>query len=158
MRGTPFRHGKSLASVLGMVTLVFTTTPAWASTLDAVFANSLEPNRVCLNDGSGGFTCSDVSGDTNQSRGVALGDVDDLNGLDAVFANLDQPNRVCLNDGSGGFTCSDVSSDTNRSFGVALGDVDGVNGVDAVFANLEPRVPERRIGRLHLQRRQLGYG
>ncbi len=40
--------------------------------LDAVFANSAVSNRVCQGDGAGGFTCADVSTDTNTSRGVAL--------------------------------------------------------------------------------------
>ena len=35
-----------------------------------------ERNRVCLGDGSGGFTCSDVSTDTNDTLAVAVGDVD----------------------------------------------------------------------------------
>ncbi len=44
------------------------------ATLDAVFANSGQRNRVCLGDGMGDFTsCNDVSADTNNSRGVALG-------------------------------------------------------------------------------------
>ena len=90
--------------------------------LDAVFANfNFQRNRVCLGDGLGGFTCSDVSLDTSVTRGVALGLVDGDNNLDAVFANDGAArNRVCLGDGAGGFTCSDVSSDTNSSRGVAL--------------------------------------
>jgi hypothetical protein len=38
---------------------------------DALFANNQTPNRVCLNDGTGSFSCGDVSADTNGSRGVA---------------------------------------------------------------------------------------
>jgi len=115
--------------------------------LDAVFANSglfasFNVNRVCLGDGAGGFTCSDVSTDTNDSWGAALGDVDGNGTLDAVFANTSEgvissgkENRVCLGDGAGSFTCSDVSTDANHSFGTALGDVDGDGNLDAVFAN-----------------------
>ncbi len=45
--------------------------------LDAIFANwnfnnDGAPNRVCLGDGTGGFACSDVSADSNNSFGVAL--------------------------------------------------------------------------------------
>ena len=116
--------------------------------LDAVFANSswgpniVVANRVCLGDGTGDFTCSDVSADINDSRGVALGDVNGDTFLDAVFANsIDfdvdaiSVNRVCLGDGTGRFTCSDVSADTNNSRGIALGDVNGDTFLDAVFAN-----------------------
>ena len=70
-----------------------------AENLDAVFSNFVQPNRVCLGDGSGGFACSDVSTDTNQSEDVALGLVNADSNLDAVFSNAVQPNRVCLGDG-----------------------------------------------------------
>jgi hypothetical protein len=89
--------------------------------LDAVFANSTQPNRRCLGDGAGGFACADVSADTNASEGVALGDLDGDGNLDAVFANWGQRNRRCLGDGAGGFACDNVSADTNTSYGVALG-------------------------------------
>jgi hypothetical protein len=115
--------------------------------LDAVFANVTDStvegdsNRLCLGDGSGGFTCGDVSSDTNITRGVALGDIDGDGDLDAVFANFAQQNRVCVVDGSGRIACSDVSSDTNDTQGVALGDIDGDGDLDAVFAN--SRQPNR---------------
>jgi len=100
--------------------------PTALADLDVVFANSFfSNNRVCLGDGSGAFSCSDVSTDTNSSLGVALGDVNGDGDLDAVVANYSKKNRVCLGDGSGGFACSDVSTDANTSFGVALGDLSG---------------------------------
>ena len=37
--------------------------------LDVVVSNNNQNNRVCLGDGSGAFSCSDVSTDTNISRG-----------------------------------------------------------------------------------------
>ncbi|MBW2258370.1 MAG: VCBS repeat-containing protein [Deltaproteobacteria bacterium] len=43
--------------------------------LDAVFANCAGRNRFCAGDGSGGFTCTDVSTDTNLGCDVALGDL-----------------------------------------------------------------------------------
>ena len=117
------------------------------SFLDAVFANSrgssgsnpIDPpsgvNRVCLGDGAGHFACSDVSVDTNESSGVALGDVNDDTFLDAVFANRNEQNRVCLGDGAGHFTCNDISADNNLSWRVALGNVNGDSFLDAVFAS-----------------------
>ena len=103
--------------------------------LDAVFANSGQPNQTCLGDGTGNFTCSDVSGDANASTGVALGDVNGDTLLDAVFANSYDPNRICLGDGTDGFTCSDVSANIDLSEDVALGDVNGDSFLDAIFAN-----------------------
>ena len=104
--------------------------------LDAVFSNFAQANRVCLGNGLGSFTCSDVSPDTNDSGDVALGLVNGDAFLDAVFSNsLNQANRVCLGNGLGGFTCSDVSPDTNTSSGVALGLVNGDAFLDAVFSN-----------------------
>jgi hypothetical protein len=107
---------------------------------DAVFANVFDPNRVCVGDGSGGFSCADVSPDshfrTHVSHDVALGDLN-LDGLvDAVFANALR-NQVCLGDGQAGFSCQDVSLDENDSRGVALGDFNGDRIPDAIFANGE---------------------
>jgi len=104
--------------------------------LDAVFANVAQSNSVCLGNGTGGFSCSDVSGDTNSSENVALGFVNGDTNLDAVFANGGESNRVCLGNGVGGFACTDVSVDTFSSNGVALGFVNGDTNLDAVFANV----------------------
>ena len=38
---------------------------------DAFFANAKSSNRSCLNDGTGSFTCGDISADANRSTGVA---------------------------------------------------------------------------------------
>lgn len=40
--------------------------------LDAVFGNYAQRNRACLGNGAGGFTCIDVSTDTNSTYAVAL--------------------------------------------------------------------------------------
>ena len=40
--------------------------------LDAVFANFDEPNHVCLGDGRGSFSCSDISEDSFATAGVAI--------------------------------------------------------------------------------------
>ncbi len=63
-----------LLPLLALLLVVPTT--LYAQALDLIFANG-DVNRVCLNDGMSppSFTCSNVSGDTNDSRGVAVADV-----------------------------------------------------------------------------------
>jgi hypothetical protein len=73
-----------------------------------------------------------VSGDSNSTRGVALGFIDGDASIDAVFANAGQQNRVCLGDGSGNFSCSDVSSHQVGDVAVALGDGAGGFSCSAV--------------------------
>jgi len=63
-------------------------------------ANDNEKNRVYLGDGSGGFSTSPASSDSNSSYGVALGDLDGDGNLDAFVANDGGgANRVYLGDG-----------------------------------------------------------
>ncbi len=101
---------------------------------DIVIGNSWISSQLCLNDGSGLFTCSDIDSVTNV-HDLALADIDGGNGTDLVFANYNQANQVCLNDGSASFSCTNVSGDTNRSSDVAVADFDGVNGLDLAFSN-----------------------
>lgn len=71
----------AIGLALAGAALIGDTNPAWAGfngdgKLDAIFANVLDQtNRVCLGDGGGGFTCSDVSANTTDSNNVAVGDV-----------------------------------------------------------------------------------
>ncbi len=123
-----------------LVVLLLVAPGSVQAQVDAIFANYNARNRVCLNDGTGAFTCSDVSNDLDLASGVALADVDGHNGPDAIFAENGAPvaprNRVCLNDGTGAFSCSVISEDRNQSSAVAVADMDGHNGPDAIFANL----------------------
>ncbi len=100
---------------------------------DLVFANFDAPNRVCQNDGTGSFTCSNVDGTTYASNGVAVGDLDNDGDSDLAFANNGISNSACLNDGTGSFTCGTVDS-AGYSHGVAIGNFDGDGVLDLVFA------------------------
>ncbi len=61
-RTAPMRLCLLLLLLLALLLVVPTT--LYAQALDLIFGNFGQNNRVCLNDGSGSFTCSDVSADT----------------------------------------------------------------------------------------------
>jgi len=103
--------------------------------LDAVFANVDLPNRVCLGDGLGGFSCGDMDAENPISRDVALGDVNLDGNLDAVFANPFEQNVLCLGDGTGAFSCASFGPDDVDSWAVTLGDVNGDGYLDALIAS-----------------------
>ncbi len=100
---------------------------------------SPQPNRLYVNDGSGGFTASDISVPSGamagRSLGVSLGDLDGDGDLDAFVVNDGQLNRLYVNDGSGSFTVSDAPGSARDSLGVSLGDLDGDGDLDAFVVN-----------------------
>ncbi len=71
---TLHQHGFLMAAFLGGILLCDEASAGLNGdgNLDAVFANFSQTNRVCLGDGAGGFTCTDVSGDTRSSVAVGL--------------------------------------------------------------------------------------
>jgi len=104
--------------------------------LDAFVANKDGLNQVFLNDGTGTFTLGDNPGDN--SRAVALGDLDEDGDLDAVLARgtsdqSDLTDQVWLNDGGGSFTDSGQRLGDSPAAGVALGDMDEDGDLDAVI-------------------------
>ena len=102
--------------------------------LDAVFAKPNLALQVCRGNGSGGFSCTDMSGNVQDHNvDVALGDVNGDGNLDAVFAGGSE--KICLGDGLGGFSCTGISEAKSPTSGVALGDMNGDGKLDAVFAN-----------------------
>jgi hypothetical protein len=122
--------------------------------LDAYVANGHtddkgEDNAVWLNDGEGQFTDSGQRlghgiYSSNDSRALALADVDSDGDLDAYVANLNSPNAVWLNDGRGRYTSSGQllirQQGTNtdpalHSVAVSMGDLDGDGDLDAFVGN-----------------------
>jgi uncharacterized repeat protein (TIGR01451 family) len=119
------------------------------SALDAVLTNINEyGNVVLLNKGNGELGYGQHLGHTN-SRGVALGDLDNDGDLDIYIANW--PVEECyhyycdwvrgyddvwLNNGEGGFSHSgqQIGAETDGAEAVALGDLDGDGDLDVFLA------------------------
>ncbi len=108
-------------------------------------------DRLLLNDGSGVFSdgTSQLPAFLDDTRAVALGDVDGDGDLDAwsgnatcpsTFACVGAQDRLLLNDGSGGFAdaTSQLPAFLDDTRAVALGDVDGDGDLDALAGNYYP--------------------
>jgi hypothetical protein len=111
-----------------------------------------QQNRVFLNDGRSPptFVAGSAFGpDTNDTRSVALGDMDGDGDLDIATGNLKEQNVVYLNDGVGNFysgpvICGVTKPSSVRCFGtggdqtlsLALGDLSGDSHLDIVVGNL----------------------
>ena len=118
--------------------------------LDLVVGNfsASEPNKLYMGDGDGGFCASVAIGpDTDNTKSVALGDVDGDGDMDLVVGNTgafgtNQPNRLYLFDAGIGPPCNAgfdggtaIGSDTDMTDSLALGDVDGDGYLDLVAGN-----------------------
>jgi len=96
---------------------------------------SQQENQLCLNDGTGSFTCQNADPDFYSTMGVANGRLDQMLPPDWISANCcGDPSRVCLNVG-GPPSCTSIDTPAKESLDVALGDVDRDGDLDAVFAN-----------------------
>ncbi|MCI0588665.1 MAG: FG-GAP-like repeat-containing protein [Planctomycetes bacterium] len=130
--------------------------------LDGFLGNAGPPffqNRLYLNDGTGVFTDSPASlpSDVDETRAVALGDVDGDGDLDALLGNGNVPSRaqdrLYLNDGGGVF--ADVTPtqlpglDSSVSC-VEFGDVDGDGDLDALVGKENGSAPGGPGDRLYL--------
>jgi len=106
--------------------------------LDALVGNLGQQNRLYLNGGNGIFadaTATNLPALLDDTRAVALGDVDGDGDLDALIGNHLPGNRLYLNDGAGVFTdatATDLPDGILRTVALALGDVDGDGDLDGI--------------------------
>ena len=134
--------------------------------LDMVCANGSDwscagdQNRLYLNDGGGIFTDATMQlpVDSQWTKSVALGDIDDDGDIDLVIGNGYVPgggqNFLYLNDGAGTFldaTATRMSTDNTVTNAVTLGDVDADGDLDIACGNGGWVSAENRIDR-NLQR------
>ena len=111
--------------------------------LDLVTGNYSQVNRLYLNNGtSAPFSSvmgSDISGDTNATRSVALGDIDRDGDTDVIVGNYNGPGRAYANNGtptpSNGVSGADVTTDTYQTYAVGLSDVDSDGDLDIITGN-----------------------
>lgn len=105
--------------------------------LDAIYGNHSGGNTVFTNDGSGNFSDSGQSLDTNDTDAVELADIDGDGDLDAIFLNKGAGDTVWRNNGSGVFTDTGQSLGNNDGTGAAVADFDLDGDLDFVTANLD---------------------
>ncbi len=111
---------------------------------DVIVGNWGQANKLYLNDGSNSSTVTvfptsgtAISSELDNTRSIALGDVDGANGLDLAVGNSGQTNKYYLNNGSGVFPASGmtIGSETDDTRSIVIGDVDGGNGLDLIAGN-----------------------
>ncbi|MFC1495505.1 beta strand repeat-containing protein, partial [Thermodesulfobacteriota bacterium] len=105
--------------------------------LDVFAGNNGQTNKLYLNNGTAdpfsGVTGTDIRSDTDDTRAIALGDVDSDGDLDVVTGNWYQSNNLYLNDGTGVFSNgTQISLETNGTTEIAIGDLNGDGKLDVV--------------------------
>lgn len=115
------------------------------SKLDIIAANTGQPNRLYLNNGTStpfaGVSGSDISADAVHQNGIAVADVTGDGRGDVICAtNKNLPNRLYVNNGTAtpfsGVTGIDIPSDDAYSVWVVADDIDGDGDKDLIFGNL----------------------
>ncbi|MFC2030577.1 FG-GAP-like repeat-containing protein [Chloroflexota bacterium] len=91
--------------------------------------------RAAVEGGTGQFVDTLQTMGKENSRAVALGDLNGDGDLDAFVVNDGPSDEVWLNNGRGRYTKSSQSFDPGDGKGVALADLDGDGDLDAMVAN-----------------------
>lgn len=97
-------------------------------------------NMIHWNDGGSLERVSGYGTGSDETRGVAVGDVDGDGRLDIVAANIGEANAVYFGDGLGGFGRSlTFGAGDDQSYAVRLADLDLDGDLDIVVANVGAR-------------------
>ncbi len=110
---------------------------------DVLVGRRNQPNDLYRNNGSvspfDGVLGSPLDTLSDDTRGVALGDLDHDGDLDAVIGNFGQPSRVHINDGSADpFAAgapADITGDLHDTWDILLADLTGDGHLDAITIN-----------------------
>jgi hypothetical protein len=105
---------------------------------------------VCLGDGLGGFSCSNLTDESEEAfdgpttTKIQVADFDEDGVPDlvlAAYSGAGWRNEVCLGAGDGTFSCLPVADEAARTSDAGIADFDGDGHTDVVFAN--SGTPER---------------
>ncbi len=112
--------------------------------VDVVEGNYEEQNKLYLNNGKASKETNfvhrtiSIGSEKDDTRSVALGDMDGDGDLDVVAGNNGKTNKLYLNPGHTDFTAvtgTPIGSDEDSTRSVALADVDGDGDLDVVAGN-----------------------
>ncbi len=112
--------------------------------LDVVVGNAGQTNKLYKNNGtstpfSGVTAGTDIGAQTNDTRAIALHDLNADGRLDVVVGNAGQTNKHYLNNGTGtpysGVAGTDIGTGTGSTTALAVADIDGDGDIDVVAGN-----------------------